>query len=168
MASTAFHPVPLSALLRILHNTATAITFSQAHYANYTAVLSSPSFTTAEIERLGKIDVLSEPVDGGPLGVINWTGPSVWTDAVLSYLQARYGMEWTELKGLRKPLRVGDVVILPVTGFSPGVGNFGAGNAWGMSPIQELSQQKKRIWTNQADEQAMVEHNFRGSWKHHD
>lgn len=54
-------------------------------------------------------------------------------------------MLWTDLKGLREPLRVGDVVILPVTGFSPGVGNFGSESRW--------------------DSQAMVEHNFEGSWK---
>jgi hypothetical protein len=43
------------------------------------------------------------------------------------------------------PLRVGEVVILPVTGFSPGVGLFGAQATW--------------------DAEAMVEHQFRGSWK---
>jgi len=30
-----------------------------------------------------------------------------------SYLNVRYGMVWTDLKDLRVPLRVGDVVILP-------------------------------------------------------
>jgi alpha 1,6-mannosyltransferase len=40
---------------------------------------------------------------------------------------------------------VGDVVVLPVTGFSPGGGNFGAGDV--------------------DDPQAMVQHLFRGSWK---
>lgn len=57
-----------------------------------------------------------------------------------SYLDVRYDLVWTDLKDLTVPLRVGDVVILPgktitnsivthllsVTGFSPGVGNFGA------------------------------------------
>jgi hypothetical protein len=32
---------------------------------------------------------------------------------VKSYLNVRYGMVWTDLKDLRVPLRVGDVVILP-------------------------------------------------------
>ena len=59
---------------------------------------------------------------------------------IYSYLNVRYGLVWTDLKDLEVPLRVGDVVILPgelitiqssrhllsVTGFSPGVGNFGA------------------------------------------
>ena len=30
-----------------------------------------------------------------------------------SYLNVRYGLVWTDLKGLQVPLRVGDVVILP-------------------------------------------------------
>lgn len=29
------------------------------------------------------------------------------------YLNVRFGMVWTDLKGLSAPLRVGDVVILP-------------------------------------------------------
>ena len=65
------------------------------------------------------------------------------------YLRVRYGMVWTDLRNLKRPMRVGDIVILPgernvrrtrsistpddssvVTGFSPGVGNFGAENVW--------------------------------------
>jgi hypothetical protein len=30
-----------------------------------------------------------------------------------SYLRVKYGMLWTDLKDLRVPLRVGDVIILP-------------------------------------------------------
>jgi alpha 1,6-mannosyltransferase len=126
----------ISAILRVLRNTATAIDFAQSHYTNYTSALEEAS-TSAEhrerLERLGEINVLTEPIDGGPLGVINWTGPSVFTDSVLSYLLARYGMVWQDLKDLRRPLRVGDVLILPVTAFSPGVGNFGAGSVVGKS-----------------------------------
>lgn len=140
-----YHPIALSAVLRILHNTPTAITFAQGHYNNYTSLLtqlsslprSPPSDLRIELEaqlaHLGEINVLSEPRHGGPLGVINWTGPSVFTDAVLSYLFARYGMTWRDLRGLERPLRVGDVLVLPVTGFSPGVGNFRAGDVWSES-----------------------------------
>jgi hypothetical protein len=34
-------------------------------------------------------------------------------DADDRYLNVRYGLQWTDLKDLSKPLRVGDVVILP-------------------------------------------------------
>lgn len=147
MAMAPYHPIALSAVLRVLHNTATAVTFAQDHYSNYTSLrtqLSSlpvypPSDLRTELEaqlaHFGKINVLTEPRNGGPLGVINWTGPSVFTDAVLSYLLARYGITWRDLRGLQRPLRVGDVLVLPVTGFSPGVGNFGAGDIWSKSAM---------------------------------
>lgn len=68
------------------------------------------------------------------MGVLEWTGPSVFTDAVLDYLRARYGLVWRDLKGLTKPLRVGDVIILPSTGFSPGT-KYSAGDVDGESVL---------------------------------
>jgi alpha 1,6-mannosyltransferase len=141
MAVGPYHPIMLSALLRVVQNTAMAIDWAQLHYTNYTTILAdveadkeamdADAEREAWLDRLEHLDILTEPRDGGPLGVIGWTGPSVFTDSVLSYLLARYGMTWRDLKDLRRPLRVGDVVILPVTGFSPGVGNFGSGNIHG-------------------------------------
>ncbi|KIJ45767.1 glycosyltransferase family 32 protein [Sphaerobolus stellatus SS14] len=77
--------------------------------------------------------------------VLEWTGPAIFTDATFRFLQIEDGIQWPELRGLKKPLRVGSVTILPVTGFSPGVGNFGA-----QGPDHA---------------QAMVRHDFGGSWK---
>ncbi|KAF8591965.1 glycosyltransferase family 32 protein [Ramaria rubella] len=77
--------------------------------------------------------------------VLEWTGPGVFTDAVLRFLHIESGLKWVDLRNLQKPLRAGSVTILPVTGFSPGVGNFGA--------------------RGDSDEQAMVHHDFKGSWK---
>ena len=65
---------------------------------------------------------------------MEWTGPGVWTDSVLRYLRVKYGVRWTDLRRLARPVRIGEVVVLPVTGFSPGVGNFGA-----MSRKRELN-----------------------------
>ncbi|KIR35769.1 alpha 1,6-mannosyltransferase [Cryptococcus deuterogattii CA1014] len=79
-----------------------------------------------DAQNLASVSVLNEPKHGGPVGVMAWTGPGVWTDAVLSYLRVKYGVKWVDFKGMQEPLRIGDVVILPVTGFSPGVGNFGS------------------------------------------
>jgi hypothetical protein len=84
---------------------------------------------------------------------------------VCRYLAAEHNATWATLKGLNKPIRIRDVVVLPVTGrlflyycvllgldwdslsvgFSPGVGMFGA----------EAS----------TSEEAMVQHMFAGSWK---
>lgn len=72
-------------------------------------------------------------------------GRSSKTCIVRSY-QSRFLLPLlTALLGTPGPLRVGEVAILPVTGFSPGVGLFGAQATW--------------------DAEAMVEHQFRGSWK---
>jgi alpha 1,6-mannosyltransferase len=70
-------------------------------------------------------------------------------------------MLWVDLKDIREPLRVGDVVILPVTGFSPGVGNFGSQKHWREWIQCEHSMTDSCI----LDKEAMVEHLFRGSWK---
>ncbi|WVQ95719.1 hypothetical protein IAU59_002818 [Kwoniella sp. CBS 9459] len=143
LASAPSHPIALNALLRITHATATAVDWAHTNAKSVKILKDQGRYDDAK--RLAEVTVLNEPSHGGPLGVMSWTGPGVWTDAVLSYLRVKYGVLWTDLRGLREPLRVGDVVILPVTGFSPGVGNFGAQQA--------------------SHRQAMVEHRFAGSWK---
>ncbi|GJJ09598.1 hypothetical protein Clacol_003821 [Clathrus columnatus] len=58
--------------------------------------------------------------------VLEWTGPGVFTDGALRFLQIQNGLQWIDLRQLEKPLRIGEITILPVTGFSPQVGNFGS------------------------------------------
>lgn len=53
---------------------------------------------------------------------------------------------WRDFTGMEKARKVGDVVVLPITGFSPGVGTMGAGN--------------------DDDEMAMVKHYFDGELCH--
>lgn len=86
------------------------------------------------------------------LSVVEVTGPGVWTDAVLQYLLSKHGLRWYDLRalgedGMRPNVgdEFGDVKVLSVTGFSPGIGQFGAGQT--------------------EDRAAMVLHAFRGSWK---
>lgn len=82
----------------------------------------------------------------GILPIMEHTGPGIWTDAVLSYLLVRYNVSWQELRGLDRPLRIGEVMILPITAFSPGgEPDF---HAKGKDDIQ-----------------ASVVHDFRASWK---
>lgn len=143
MASAPHHPITLSALLRIVHRTASAADWARNHWHSVQRHLHYNE--TAEATRMMRTTALSEPSAGGPIGIMDWTGPGVWTDSVLQYLEARYGCQWTDLRGLTRPLRVGDVIVLPVTGFSPDVGQFGS--------------------QSRDDPQAMVWHHFRGSWK---
>ncbi|GJN87862.1 hypothetical protein Rhopal_000817-T1 [Rhodotorula paludigena] len=91
------------------------------------------------------------PDDEQPKSVMEKTGPGPFTDAVLSYLAVQYRKPWGTLRGLdsdgyrfrasvdapalvssgsgrdrRSKERWGDVKVLSITGFSPGVGHMGA------------------------------------------
>jgi len=68
-------------------------------------------------------------------GVIEFTGPAVWTDVIFDYMNdGKYfdlgsgtgNITWRDFTGMKMPKRVGDVVVLPITSFSPGVGQMGA------------------------------------------
>ena len=68
-------------------------------------------------------------------GVIEFTGPAVWTDVIFDYMNdGNYfdlttgsgNITWRDFTGMKVPKRVGDVVVLPITSFSPGVGQMGA------------------------------------------
>lgn len=68
--------------------------------------------------------------------VMEFTGPAVWTDAVFKFFNnAEYfdmttskgNITWREFTGIKQAKKVGDVVVLPITSFSPGVGQMGAG-----------------------------------------
>jgi alpha 1,6-mannosyltransferase len=67
--------------------------------------------------------------------VIEFTGPAVWTDVIFDYFNdAKYfnmknsqgPISWKNFTGMTYPRKVGDVIVLPITGFSPGVGQMGA------------------------------------------
>lgn len=51
------------------------------------------------------------------IDVMNWTGPSVWTDAVLTYLDCA-DEQIHKLRDLKEPLRIKDVLILPKCSFA--------------------------------------------------
>ncbi|EPS37791.1 hypothetical protein H072_8468 [Dactylellina haptotyla CBS 200.50] len=85
--------------------------------------------------------------------VIEFTGPAAWTDTIFAYfndenyfvVEEENPVDWKNFTGMKEPRKLGDVVVLPVTSFSPGVGQFGAGE--------------------DDDPQAYVKHLFEGSWK---
>lgn len=67
--------------------------------------------------------------------VIEFTGPAVWTDVIFSYFNdPRYfdmssskgAIDWHNFTGMEATKKVGDVIVLPITSFSPGVGQMGA------------------------------------------
>lgn len=68
-------------------------------------------------------------------GVIEFTGPAIWTDTIFDYLNDENyfkvdksnPVDYKNFTMMKNPKKIGDVVVLPVTSFSPGVGQFGAG-----------------------------------------
>lgn len=67
--------------------------------------------------------------------VIEFTGPALWTDIIFEYFnderyfdmtQSPGPIDWQNFTGMETPKKVGDVVVLPITSFSPGVQQMGA------------------------------------------
>lgn len=86
--------------------------------------------------------------------VVEFTGPALWTDVIFEYFNdARFfdmdrspgEIDWQNFTGMERPKRVGDVVVLPITSFSPGVQQMGA--------------------KDYDDPMAFVKHDFEGTWK---
>ncbi|KAF2858947.1 glycosyltransferase family 32 protein [Piedraia hortae CBS 480.64] len=86
--------------------------------------------------------------------VIEFTGPAVWTDSIFKFLNdpdhfdmstSSGNITWQDFTGMKEAKKVGDVIVLPITSFSPGVGQMGAGD--------------------DDDPMAFVKHSFEGSWK---
>lgn len=83
--------------------------------------------------------------------VIEFTGPAVWTDTIMEYFNdSRYfdmssskgPIDWRNFTSMTTAKKVGDVIVLPITSFSPGVAQMGAGEV--------------------DDEMAFVQHEFEG------
>jgi hypothetical protein len=75
----------------------------------------------------------------------------VWTDTIFSYFNnpdyfdmstSKGNITWENFTGMKAPKKVGDVIVLPITSFSPGVKTMGAGE--------------------DDDPMAFVKHNFEG------
>ncbi|KAL1891718.1 alpha-1,6-mannosyltransferase Och1 [Sporothrix stenoceras] len=86
--------------------------------------------------------------------VVEFTGPAVWTDIVFGYFNddrffdmsdSNGLIDWRNFTGMDAPKRVGDVIVLPITSFSPGVEQMGA--------------------KDYDDPMAFVKHDFEGTWK---
>ena len=64
------------------------------------------------VEALSLFDVKgdegeSERALGVGVSVMEWTGPGVWTDSVMSYLRAEYGISWPIFKDLHREYALG-------------------------------------------------------------
>ncbi|KAH7410163.1 nucleotide-diphospho-sugar transferase [Phaeosphaeria sp. MPI-PUGE-AT-0046c] len=86
--------------------------------------------------------------------IIEFTGPAVWTDSIFNYFNnpdffdmstSKGNITWEHFTGMKAPKKVGDVIVLPITSFSPGIKTMGAGE--------------------EDDPMAFVKHQFEGTWK---
>lgn len=84
---------------------------------------------TLKRKRAGQLDKTADK------GVVEFTGPAIWTDVIFEYMNdPRYfdmtnskgAIDWRNFTGMEMPKRVGDVIVLPITSFSPGVQQMGA------------------------------------------
>jgi alpha 1,6-mannosyltransferase len=83
--------------------------------------------------------------------IVEFTGPALWTDTVFRFFNdaeffdmstSKGNITWEHFTGMKSAKKVGDVVVLPITSFSPGVRTMGAGE--------------------DDDPMAFVKHNFEG------
>ncbi len=93
-------------------------------------VVATITETTLEHKKNGTLKRL-----GKQRSIVEFTGPALWTDAVFDYLNnptffkvdpTKGNITWEAFTGIESAKRVGDVVVLPITSFSPGVGQMGA------------------------------------------
>ena len=68
--------------------------------------------------------------------IVEFTGPAIWTDLIFEFFNnpdyfdlstGSGNITWEHFTGMTAAKKVGDVVVLPITSFSPGVGQMGAG-----------------------------------------
>ena len=92
-------------------------------------IIANITDTTLSRKRAGRLNISHDQV-------VEFTGPAVWTDIIIDFFNdpgyfdrtnARVDISWQTFTGMNRPKKLGDVVILPITSFSPGVGQMGAG-----------------------------------------
>lgn len=93
-------------------------------------IVANITLTTLEKKRTGKLRYFDDRK------VVDFTGPAVWTDTVFDYMNDGHyfdlntgngNITWRDFTGMTASKKVGDVVVLPITSFSPGVGQMGSG-----------------------------------------
>ncbi|KAK3363314.1 glycosyltransferase family 32 protein [Lasiosphaeria hispida] len=111
-------------------------------------VVSRITEQTLKRKRAGSLKEVSDK------SVIEFTGPALWTDIIFEYFNDdRYfdmthsagPIDYQNFTGMDAAKRVGDVIVLPITSFSPGVQQMGA--------------------KDYDDPMAFVKHDFEGTWK---
>lgn len=111
---------------------------------------------TLEREKQGNLKQIVGKDEGGD--IMNWTGPGIFTDTVFDYMNnilqtpeafktRNYEVlvDWKLFTGMQQPIAIDDVLVLPITSFSPDVMQMGS--------------------MPSTDPMAYAKHMFLGSWK---
>ncbi|KAL5334371.1 nucleotide-diphospho-sugar transferase [Aspergillus crustosus] len=110
-------------------------------------------YITQEALRMKKAGILKK----GKMDktIVEFTGPAAWTDAVFRYFNdpeyfsiepdSTHNITYEDFTNQVEYQKVGDVVVLPITSFSPGVQQMGSKDV--------------------DDPMAFVKHDFEGTWK---
>ena len=86
---------------------------------------------TLRMQKAGQLRKGKEPTKS----IMEFTGPGAWTDALLSYFNNKEyfdfstrgtNVSYSDFFKIRQHKKIGDVVVLPITSFSPGVGQMGS------------------------------------------
>ncbi|KAE8159523.1 nucleotide-diphospho-sugar transferase [Aspergillus tamarii] len=111
------------------------------------------AYITEETLRMKKAGILK--VGKMDKTIVEFTGPGAWTDAIFRYFNdpdyfniepdSNHNITYEDFTNQKEWRKVGDVVVLPITSFSPGVMQMGAGDY--------------------DDPMAFVKHDFEGTWK---
>lgn len=86
------------------------------------------------------------------LDILEWTGAGIWTDVIFIYFNdyVQSGIfnkiTWKDFTKLEVPKLVSDILILPITSFSPGIGTMGAGDE--DHPLAFVKHYFENIWKN--------------------
>lgn len=85
---------------------------------------------TVRRQRAGTLSAAAE------IDVMEFTGPAIWTDTIFEFFNnpdyfdmatSAANITWKQFTGMTQARKVGDVIVLPITSFSPGVQQMGAG-----------------------------------------
>ncbi|CDR40203.1 CYFA0S04e05820g1_1 [Cyberlindnera fabianii] len=89
-------------------------------------IVSKITEKTLEKKKTGDLEVKNN------LDILEWTGAGIWTDVVFTYFNdyVQSGIfskiTWKDFTKLEVPKLVSDILVLPITSFSPGIGTMGA------------------------------------------
>ena len=76
---------------------------------------------------------------------MDWTGPGLFTDVIMEYMEEQYQLKPEDFSAIGEPVQIGDVLVLPLTAFSPDMGHMGSKPSDGPG--------------------SLVKHHFAGTWK---